>query len=107
VRLEGSVESVPPEESRAYFASRPRSSQLAARATSGLSRVTADELEEHFAAAVTEWDGRDVEMPADWGGFRLRPLRVEFWQGRPNRLHDRLVYEQNGEAAWERYRLAP
>jgi len=107
VRLEGSVESVSPEESRAYFASRPRSSQLAARATSGLSRVTADELEEHFAAAVTEWDGRDVEMPADWGGFRLRPLRVEFWQGRPNRLHDRLVYEQNGEGAWDRYRLAP
>jgi pyridoxamine 5'-phosphate oxidase len=107
VRIEGSVESVSRDESRAYFASRPRSSQLAARATSGLERVTAAELEEHFAAATQEWDGRDVEMPADWGGFRVHPLRVEFWQGRPNRLHDRLVYEQKGEAAWERYRLAP
>jgi len=107
VRVEGTVESVSPEESRAYFVSRPRSSQLAARATSGLARVTAEALEEHFAAAVKEWDGRDVEMPADWGGFRVRPLRVEFWQGRPNRLHDRLLYEQNGEGAWGRYRLAP
>lgn len=107
VRVEGSVESVSPEESRAYFASRPRSSQLAARATSGLVRVTAEALEEHFAAAAKEWEGRDVEMPPDWGGFRVRPLRVEFWQGRPNRLHDRLLYEQNGEGAWQRCRLAP
>jgi pyridoxamine 5'-phosphate oxidase len=107
VRMEGTVESVSAEESRAYFASRPRSSQLAARATSGLVRVTAEALEAHFAAAAQEWDGRDVEMPADWGGFRMRPLRVEFWQGRPNRLHDRLLYEQNGEGAWERCRLAP
>jgi pyridoxamine 5'-phosphate oxidase len=107
VRVEGSVESVSPEESRAYFASRPRSSQLAARATSGLARVTAEEVEEHFAAALKEWEGRDVEMPVDWGGFRVRPRRVEFWQGRPNRLHDRLVYELKHEGGWERYRLAP
>lgn len=107
VRFEGTVESVSPDESRAYFATRPRSSQLAARATSGLTRVTAEALEEHFAAAVKEWDGRDVEMPEDWGGFRVQPLRVEFWQGRPNRLHDRLVYEQNGAGAWGRHRLAP
>jgi len=107
VRFEGTVESVLLDESRAYFASRPRSSQLAARATSGLTRVSADALEEHFAAAAKEWEGRDVEMPEDWGGFRVRPSSIEFWQGRPNRLHDRLVYEQNGDGAWERYRLAP
>jgi pyridoxamine 5'-phosphate oxidase len=107
VRFEGGVASVSLEESRAYFASRPRSSQLAACATSGLMRVTAEALEESFAAAVKEWDGRHVEMPADWGGFRVNPRRVEFWQGRPNRLHDRLVYERNSEGAWERYRLAP
>lgn len=107
VRVEGTVEGVSPDESRAYFASRPRSSQLAARATSGLSRVTAEELEEHFSAALKEWDGRDVEMPPDWGGFRVHPERVEFWQGRPNRLHDRLVYEQTGQGLWQRYRLAP
>lgn len=107
VRVEGAVERVSPDESRAYFASRPRSSQLATRATSRLSRVTAAALEEHFATAAKEWEGRDVEMPADWGGFRVAPRRFEFWQGRPNRLHDRLVYEQNAEGCWERHRLAP
>lgn len=107
VRFEGSVESVTAEESRAYFATRPRSSQLAARATSGLSKVSAEALEEHFAAELAKWEGREVEMPADWGGFRVLPRRVEFWQGRPNRLHDRLVYERNGEEAWDRFRLAP
>jgi pyridoxamine 5'-phosphate oxidase len=106
VRVEGTVEVVTAEESREYFASRPRSSQLAARATAGLTRVTAEALERHFADALREWDGRDVDMPADWGGFRVTPCRIEFWQGRPNRLHDRLVYEQSG-GAWERYRLAP
>jgi pyridoxamine 5'-phosphate oxidase len=68
--------------------------------------VTAEALEGHFADAVREWDGRDVDMPAHWGGFRVAPRRFEFWQGRPNRLHDRLVYEQN-DGGWERYRLAP
>jgi pyridoxamine 5'-phosphate oxidase len=107
VRFDGTVEAVATEESRAYFASRPRSSQLAARATSGLSRVSAEALERHFAEALREWEGREVEMPADWGGFRLNPRRVEFWQGRPNRLHDRLVYEQGSDGGWNRHRLAP
>jgi pyridoxamine 5'-phosphate oxidase len=107
VRFDGTVEPVSAEESRVYFSSRPRSSQLAARATSGLSRVTAEALERHFAEAVREWDGRDVEMPADWGGFRVTPRRVEFWQGRPNRLHDRLVYERGADGTWARHRLAP
>jgi pyridoxamine 5'-phosphate oxidase len=106
VRVEGTVTAVSAEESREYFASRPRSSQLAARATSGLSRVTAEALEQHFASALREWDGRAVEMPADWGGFRLSPKRLEFWQGRPNRLHDRLVYELT-DGGWQRFRLAP
>jgi pyridoxamine 5'-phosphate oxidase len=106
IRVEGLVERVADAESRAYFASRPRSSQLAARATVGLERVTAEELERCFGEAVQHWEGRDVEMPEDWGGYRVKPARVEFWQGRPNRLHDRLVYEVNG-GSWDRYRLAP
>jgi pyridoxamine 5'-phosphate oxidase len=106
VRVEGTVEAVSAEESLEYFASRPRSSQLAARATSGLTRVTAEALELHFSEALREWEGREVEMPADWGGFRVIPQRLEFWQGRPNRLHDRLVYERAAEG-WQRYRLAP
>jgi pyridoxamine 5'-phosphate oxidase len=106
IRVEGPVERVATEESQAYFASRPRSSQLAACATVGLHRVTAEELERSFAEAVQSWEGRDVPMPEDWGGYRVKPTRIEFWQGRPNRLHDRLVYEVNGNC-WERYRVAP
>jgi pyridoxamine 5'-phosphate oxidase len=107
IRVEGSVERVTTDESRAYFTSRPRSSQLAARATSGLRRVTANALEEHFAEAVKAWEGREVEMPEDWGGLRISPTHFEFWQGRPNRLHDRLVYDSAPGGTWERYRLAP
>jgi pyridoxamine 5'-phosphate oxidase len=107
VRAEGSVEPVSVEESRAYFASRPRSSQLAARATAGMQRVSAEDLEATFAATVREWEGQNVEMPATWGGFRLQPTRFEFWQGRPNRLHDRLVYDLDALGTWQRYRLAP
>jgi pyridoxamine 5'-phosphate oxidase len=106
IRVEGRVERVAPDESRAYFATRPRSSQLAARATLGLEKVTAEELERSFAEAVEHWEGRDVEMPEGWGGYRVQPTHLEFWQGRPNRLHDRLVYEVNG-TGWGRYRLAP
>lgn len=107
IRVEGSVARVSTAESRAYFASRPRSSQLAARATCGLGQVSAEQLEGHYAAATAAWEGRDVEMPEDWGGFRIHPTRLEFWQGRPNRLHDRLVYEASGTGIWSRHRLAP
>jgi pyridoxamine 5'-phosphate oxidase len=107
IRIEGSVARVSTAESRAYFASRPRSSQLAARATCGLDRVSAEELERQYTATTETWEGRDVEMPEDWGGFRIHPMRVEFWQGRPNRLHDRLVYEVTSDGSWSRYRLAP
>jgi pyridoxamine 5'-phosphate oxidase len=106
IRVEGRVERVTADESRTYFGSRPRSSQLAARATVGLGQVTAEELERHFSKAAEDWEGRDVEMPESWGGYRVQPVRLEFWQGRPNRLHDRLVYEVNGNC-WGRYRLAP
>jgi pyridoxamine 5'-phosphate oxidase len=106
IRVEGRVERVTADESRTYFQSRPRSSQLAARATVGLGQVTAEELERHFAKAAGDWEGRDVDMPETWGGYRVQPVRLEFWQGRPNRLHDRLVYEVNGNS-WGRYRLAP
>jgi pyridoxamine 5'-phosphate oxidase len=107
VRIDGSVERLAADESRVYFGTRPRSSQLAARATAGLDRVTEEALEQAFAAATRDWEGRDVEMPEGWGGFRIQPVRIEFWQGRPNRLHDRLVYERLASSSWDRYRLAP
>jgi len=102
------LERIAREESAAYFGSRPRLSQLAARAASGLERVASAELlEQRFATEAERWSGREVAMPDDWGGYRGEPSRFEFWQGRPSRLHDRLVYERLETGSWARYRLAP
>ena len=107
VRLTGSVERVETAVSDAYFASRPRDSQIAAwaaRQSSALpDRAT---LEQRYQEIATKYEGQDVPRPPDWGGYRLVPNRVEFWQGRPKRLHDRIVYVKSG-AAWQRQRLAP
>jgi pyridoxamine 5'-phosphate oxidase len=107
VRIDGTVARVSAEESRAYFASRPRASQLAACAASQLCRTTAEALVRRFDEETERWEGKDVVMPADWGGYRASPTRMEFWQGRPNRLHDRLVYELEPNGSWARHRLAP
>jgi pyridoxamine 5'-phosphate oxidase len=108
VRIEGTVQKLSRAESEAYFATRPRASQLAARAASGLQRV-ADRatLEARVESEARRWQGSEVAMPEDWGGYRTTPASFEFWQGRPNRLHDRLVYERADTGAWVRHRLAP
>jgi pyridoxamine 5'-phosphate oxidase len=107
VRVEGRVEPVTDEESDRYFASRPRGSQLAARA-SHQSTELADraELEAAVSAEEAEHEGRAVPRPPAWGGFRVVPHRLEFWQHRENRLHDRLCYRRRGDG-WEVVRLAP
>ncbi len=107
VRLSGAVERVDPDETAAYFATRPRGSQLGAWA-SPQSRPVASRSD--LAARMTEvtarFEGADVPVPPDWGGYLLRPDAVEFWQGRPDRLHDRLRYRRDG-SAWVLERLAP
>ncbi|MGY4721678.1 pyridoxamine 5'-phosphate oxidase [Naumannella cuiyingiana] len=106
VRMTGKVERVDPEESREYFASRPRGAQIAARSSAQSRVVAADALAERVAAETERWEGRDVAWPEHWGGYRMAPEAVEFWQGRPDRLHDRLIYRRVG-GAWSRARLAP
>jgi pyridoxamine 5'-phosphate oxidase len=108
VRVEGTVEKVTEAESDAYFRVRPLGSQLGARA-SPQSAVLPDRatLERRVAELEREFAGRDVPRPANWGGYRVRPQAVEFWQGRPSRLHDRLLYRRQPDGGWRIARLAP
>lgn len=107
VCVTGSVAKVPPDESDAYFSGRPRGSRLGAWA-SPQSTVLADraELERHLADVERRFAGRDVPRPPHWGGYRVDPETVEFWQGRPDRLHDRLRYRRDS-GRWVLERLAP
>ncbi len=108
VRVEGRVERVTPEESDTYFHSRPVGSQLGAWASPQSHVITGREvLEEAFRQMEQTYAGREVTRPPHWGGFRVVPQRIEFWQGRPSRLHDRIRYTREPSAAWRMERLAP
>ena len=108
VRVEGRVEKAPEALSTEYFQSRPRSSQIGAWTSPQSQTISGrEELEALERAVVARFAGLEpLPRPENWGGFVLRPTRVEFWQGRPSRLHDRLVFERNGEN-WTKSRLAP
>ncbi len=110
VRIEGRVDRLPGDESTEYFHSRPRGSQLGAWA-SPQSQVVDDraELEENLASVQAEYEDDDpIPRPPHWGGYVVRPTQIEFWQGRPNRLHDRLRYRRADEQDdWTLERLAP
>ncbi|SDR85554.1 Pyridoxamine 5'-phosphate oxidase [Friedmanniella luteola] len=107
VRVEGTATRVPRAASEAYFATRPRGSQLGAWASPQSSEVASrEELNASYAAAEQRFAGGDVPCPEHWGGFRVVPAVVEFWQGQPSRMHDRLAYRRTGDA-WDLVRLAP
>lgn len=108
VCIAGQVQRLPEEESRAYFATRPRGGQIGAWA-SRQSEVVPDRaaLEASWAEFERKYAGQDVPKPPGWGGFVLAPTRLEFWQGRPNRLHDRFCYTKLPDGSWRLERLSP
>jgi pyridoxamine 5'-phosphate oxidase len=106
VRIRGEVERLSPEDSDAYFASRPRDSQIAAAISPQSRPIEREELDRRYAELAAELGESDPQRPEHWGGYLLRPEVIEFWQGRDSRMHDRLVYTRRSDG-WELERLAP
>ncbi len=108
VRIEGKTEVLSVEESDAYFATRPRESRIGAWSSDQSRAVESRErLDERFARWMERFREADVPRPEHWGGLRVRPVRIEFWQGRADRMHDRIVFEHFADGSWQRMRLQP
>ncbi len=107
VRIEGKVEPLSPKESKEYFQQRPRESQLGAWASKQSTKIASREaLEKRFEEIQEKYRDKEIPLPEFWGGFQLLPQRIEFWQGREGRMHDRICYEKkSGE--WQIFRLSP
>ena len=107
VIIEGKAQKISPDQSAAYFASRPRSNQLAAHASSQSQALTTrEELDARYHALEKQFNDQKIPLPTHWGGYLVIPTRFEFWQGRPHRLHDRFQYTLKN-STWHLERLNP
>lgn len=108
VNIEGVATRVSPQESDEYFRKRPYKSRIGARISPQSEPVESRmQLIRKFVKEAFRWGGKEVDRPEHWGGFAVTPTRIEFWQGRPSRLHDRFLYILQSKDTWKRERLAP
>lgn len=108
IRITGDIHKISSTHSEAYFHSRPYESQIAAYISHQSTQISSREmLEDAFQKAHADFQGKKVPMPERWGGYALTPTTIEFWQGLPSRLHDRIVYKKKSEARWTKHRIAP
>ena len=108
VIIKGIAEKTSDKTSEEYFHSRPRGSQLGAWASEQSSVIPSREyLEKKIRALEKKYEGKEIPKPPHWGGYKVFPREFEFWQGRPNRLHDRIYFSKTGDSAWKIDRLAP
>jgi len=107
VRIEGAVEQITAVESEAYFATRPAGSRIAAWASPQSRPIERKDLDQRYGEIEARYPDGEIPLPPFWGGYRVVPEVIEFWQGRGNRFHDRILYERADDGSWSRMRLAP
>ena len=108
ISITGRVDKVSREQSEAYYKTRPRGSQIGGHASRQSEVISSRKvLEERIREVTTEYEGKEIPLPSYWGGYRLNPEAIEFWQGRLARLHDRLLYTRQPDGGWQIERLSP